>query len=264
MNVIIQEIKMNLKSLFFWALGICFFVAMAGIEFKSYYGNSTINELMEVMPESMRDAFSMGGSDLSTVTGYMGVIFMFTLLIASAHAATVGAGLLSSEFRNKTSDFVLTLPISRSDILFKKIIGGVAICLIMLAIIFASTMSVVAQYDIETNFFKLYTLMIFGHFILQILFLSIGILASTVFKNPKKSGTFVLGYLGIMYFLQLMQPMHEKLEFLKYITPFKYYDASVISQSLEIEPYTYIISLILIVVSITLSFNFFKSRDITY
>jgi ABC-2 type transport system permease protein len=264
MNIIIQEIKMSLKSLFFWAFGSCFFIAMAGIEFSTYYGNSKINELMAVMPESMRDAFGMGGADLSTVTGYIGMMFTFTLVIVAFHAATVGSGLLSSEFRNKTSDFVLSLPVSRSKLLINKIIGGVVVCTLMLLITNVAMLVLVFSFDYETNFTEFYLYGMLAHYILQMLFLSIGVLASTLFKNPKKSGNFVLSMLGLMYFMQLMQPMHKSLEFLKYLTPFKFFDPTTIMNDLSLPLYPLILVPIVVVISIVISFIKFEQRDITY
>lgn len=264
MNVVLREVKMNFKSLFFWALGAATFLIMAGIEFTTYYGSSTIEELLSAMPESILNSFEMGVLDLSTVTGYVGMMFGFVAVILGFHAATVGAGLLSNEFINKTSDFVLTLPISRSSLLVKKIIGGIIVCTLMLLFTNLALFTIVFSYEIEEGFVKFFMLNNLGVYFVQMLFLAIGILASTMFKNPKKSGTFVLSLLGAMYFMQLIQPLHSSLEFLKYLTPFKFFVAEDILASGGLSILSMLISLIVIGFSIFLSFGYFESRDVTY
>jgi len=264
MNVVKREIKMNFKSLMFWALGAWTFLFMAGLEFSAYYGNNTIEELLSAMPPAILDSFEMGQLDLSTVTGYVGMMFSFLAVIVGFHAATVGAGLLSNEFTNKTSDFVLSLPISRKSWLANKIVGGVVICFLMLVLANVPLLQIVYSYDLEEGFFKFFMLNNIGAFIVQLVFFAIGVLASAMFKNPKKSGGFVLSLLGVMYFMQLVQPLHKNLEFLKYLTPFKFFVAEEIIVDGSLSVASIIISLVVVAVSIAGSFVYFDKRDITY
>ncbi|MGO4269064.1 hypothetical protein AB4Z22_04335 [Paenibacillus sp. TAF58] len=64
-----------------------------------------------------------------------------------------------------------------------------------------------------------------GMFILQLLFMVTGTSIAAVLKNSKKAASLSTGILRITFILSIAIDLNEKLESLKYLTPFKYYEA---------------------------------------
>ena len=55
--------------------------------------------------------------DLSKVSGYYGMLFIYLLLMATIHAAMLGATIIAKEERDKTSEFLFVKPVSRSKVI---------------------------------------------------------------------------------------------------------------------------------------------------
>ena len=62
-------------------------------------------------------------------------------------------------------------------------------------------------------------------FVIELIFLAIGLLLGCAMKRYKRAGSTAISIILAAYFLSILSGMHEKLEFLKYLTPFKYFDA---------------------------------------
>ncbi len=57
-------------------------------------------------------------------------------------------------------------------------------------------------------------------FILQCVFFSIGLALSALTKSSKKASSMATGILLAMYILSIAKDFSDKLDFIKYITPF--------------------------------------------
>ena len=105
------------------------------------------------------------------------------------------------------------------------------------------------------------TLMI-GLFIMQILFFALGSVLAGVFKNPKLPTVVATAILLVTYIIWVIVDLNSKLDFLKYVTPFKYFDASVIINDGHLDPLYIALSSVIIVIFITTTYIFFNRRDL--
>ena len=123
MNLFLFELKRNSKSFLIWAVVEIFMVAAGMSKYAaSVQSGQSINVLIEKMPQMLRALFGAGQFDLSTAFGYYCVLYVFLLLISVVHATLLGSTIISKEERDKTSEFLYTRPISRSQILTQKIL----------------------------------------------------------------------------------------------------------------------------------------------
>ena len=60
---------------------------------------------------------------------------------------------------------------------------------------------------------------------IELIFLAIGLLLGCAMKQYKRSGSTAIAIILVTYFLSIISGMQENLDFLKYFTPFKYFDA---------------------------------------
>ncbi len=92
--------------------------------YSSTGSGQSISELLGTMPSSIKALLGFGSFDVGTMAGFFGVMFVYTELTAAIHAALLGAGILSKEERDKTAEFLMTMPVSRTAVITAKFLAG--------------------------------------------------------------------------------------------------------------------------------------------
>lgn len=238
------------------------FIAMAITKFAGYHGNPEILDILETMPPALLEAFSMNAFNLTTVTGFFGAMFSFFALLASIFAAMLGSDIISKEERDKTVEFSLTLPIPRRKLITAKILVAVLNCLIFLLITLGASLISVAQYQPDRQFYDFLFLSMLALLIVQMTFLAVGIFLGCAMKQYKRAGSIAVSLLLGTYFLSIISGLNENLEFLKYFSPFKYFDPAVLLREARLDM-TYVwICAAIIVVALVGGYLTYSRRDL--
>lgn len=264
MNVFFKELKTYRLSLLFWGVGIFVLILASMAKYATYSGaGQSINSLINQFPQSVQAIFGLTGFDLNKASGFFGVTFMYIALMVTVHAVLLGSGIISKEERDKTSEFLMTKPISRARILSSKIFAGL-ICLIVLNIVtFASSIYSVNNFSKEASFTDLIMVLMAGLFFLQLMFFFIGVAVAAINKKPKSSSSISASILLTTFIVTFLININNNLEQLKYLTPFKYFDARDILASGKLDPVYVSISLILILAMITVTYIAYDKRDLS-
>ena len=98
--------------------------------------------------------------------------------------------------------------------------------------------------------------------LMQLLFYALGAAMAGLFKNPKLPSVAATSTLLVTYIIWVVIDLNSNLDDLKYLTPFKYFDASVIIKNGSLDPFYVGLSLVIIVVLITTSYLTFNKRDL--
>jgi len=102
MNIFVRELKANFRSLIIWSVIVILLVVEALTEFSAFVGNPDMLAVLDSMPQALLDAFTMQAFNLTTITGFFGVMFTYLALILSIAAAMWGSDIISKEERDKT------------------------------------------------------------------------------------------------------------------------------------------------------------------
>ncbi|MCA1058911.1 ABC transporter permease [Rossellomorea aquimaris] len=225
MNVYLREMKAHRKSLIIWCIGM---IALIGSGMGKYAGYSSsgqsMNDLMAGMPKSLQAFLGFGTLDLSTASGYYGVLFVYILLLATIHAAMSGATIISKEERDKTVEFLFVKPVPRKKIIGIKLLAALTQISILALISWISSLVIVGHYS-DVSIADDIGITMLGMFILQMLFLVIGTAIASLSKKPAKAASFSTGILLLTFILSFAIDLSEKIEGMKYFTPFKYFEA---------------------------------------
>jgi ABC-2 type transport system permease protein len=81
-------------------------------------------------------------------------------------------------------------------------------------------------------------------------------------NRPKSSVSMASSVLLVTFTLSFLVNLNEGLDFLKYLTPFKYYEANVLFNSMKFDPVYLLLSGIIIVVAITTTYLSYNRRDL--
>ena len=224
MNIFLRELKANLKSLLIWGGIMVLFISMGMAEFSGYQGNPEMVEILESLPPVFLEAFQMNAFNLTTVTGFFGVMFNYFALLGAVFAVMLGSDIISKEERDKTVEFSLTLPIPRRKLITSKIFAATVNCIAFTLITWGISLINVANYQPGGEFHTFLAILMLAVFFMQLIFLAVGVFLGCAMKHYKRTTSLAVSLLLGTYFLAIISGLNEDLEFLKYFTPFKYYD----------------------------------------
>ncbi len=263
MNIIIRELRGNLKSLIIWCIGGASLVYIGLMKYEAFAAsNSSMSELSNSIPESIRIIFAFDKLDLTEVSGYYGLMFLYFVLMGTIHAVMLGATIISKEERDQTADFLFVKPITRGKIITSKLIAGVINIIIFNITILVSSIILVSKYTSEESLNGEILKLMLALFILQLIFFSIGAGISSLTHSTKRATSISTAVLLGAYILSIFIDLYDKIEFLKYITPFKYYESKNIMFDGNFDIVYLTISAAIIVVATIITYRGYQYHDL--
>ncbi|MFH0767676.1 MAG: ABC transporter permease subunit [Bacillota bacterium] len=260
MNIIKRELKSNLKSLLIWIIALVSITILASWEFEAFRGNTELVDAMESFA-ALFNALGIQITDLSLPEGFLSLESIYFYIPLAIYAALLGSSIISKEERDKTAEYLFTLPVTRKKVLVSKVIVAVLYNIILNLCVVLGAIVAYIRFSPSDAFYKFILYLSIGLIFIQLVFMSMGMLLASVLKQYKKSGAAILAYVLGSYLLFVLIGFAEKIDFLKYITPFKYFEASdMLKGTIHLE--YVIISIAIIISSIMGLFIFYRRRDL--
>jgi ABC-2 type transport system permease protein len=101
-----------------------------------------------------------------------------------------------------------------------------------------------------------------GLFAIEMIFLAVGLLLGCAMKRYKAAGSTAVAIILVTYFMSVISTMQENLDFLKYFTPFRYFDAGELFRSGQIDLKFLLITAGIIIVSVIAAYLVYNKRDL--
>lgn len=263
MNIFRRELRAHRNGVIGWSIAMILLVASGMAKFSALgSGGQSANELFKAFPKPVQAILGVQGLDLTTVIGYFGVLYLYMQLTVAIHAAMLGAEIISKEERDRTSEFLFQKPVTRARVITEKLFAGFVniVILNLVSIVISIIMVAVFAKNYSNN--NMIIILMVGLFVTQLLFFSLGAALAGYFKNPKLPSIVATTILLTTYIIWVIIDLNSKLDLLKYMTPFKYFDASVIIKNGNLDPLYIILSGVIIVVLITTTYITFNKRDL--
>jgi ABC-2 type transport system permease protein len=262
MNIFFRELKANLKSLLIWGGIVILFVVIGFSKFSAYEGNPELLAILDALPPAMLSAFNFEAFNLTTITGFLGVMFTYFGLLLSIAATMWGSDIISKEERDKTVEFSLTLPVTRSRVVTAKIFTAVVNCIALLLITWGAALAGSAQYQPDSEFYNFLSLTMLALFIMQMIFLAVGIFLGCAMKQYKRASSVAVALLLGTYFISVISGLNENLEFLKYFSPFKYFNPATLLLESTIDVTFILLSAGIVAVLLVGAYVSYSRRDL--
>ncbi len=263
MNIFIRELKANLKSLLIWC-GAQFFIIFAGMVKYSGFSKSDvdINALFKDLPQGLKAVFGVGELDLTQIEGFYSIFFLFFMLLAAIHAAMIGAVIISKEERDHSADFLFSKPVSRRRIITAKLLAGLFNILVFNLVTLFSSFYFISLYNDGDPLAGKVTILMAALLIFQLLFLFMGSALGAILKTTRQATSLATGILLGTFFISIAIDMDNRLDFLKYITPFKYFEADSLMFGGHLQLVSLVLCAILIGLGLVLTYTRFCRRDL--
>jgi ABC-2 type transport system permease protein len=222
----------------------------------------TMTELLSQIPSSIKAVLGMGGFDLTKVSGFYGMLYLYLLLLGTVHAALLGATIISKEERDKTTEFLLVKPISRGAVITAKLFASLFNIVIFNLVTLIFSVVLMSKYTSEEGITGEILVLMGGMLILQLMFLVIGTATAAVSRRPGSSASIATAILVVTFIISSVININSNLEFLRYITPFEYFKAEKLLNGGGFEPLFLILSFVIIGILIVVTYTSYKKRDL--
>lgn len=261
MNILVLELRRSFRSWLYFTLSL---VAVFGI-FSAFFNSfkmdaALINDLLQNFPQEFKAAFGFADVNLSKIEGYLSFIFSYLILIGAVFAMKQGLSLLSEEGRRHMSDFLLTKPIRRREVVAAKFTAVLIQLLMQNLVLFCGGQATIIWLIREDMDSRLYFLMCLSVLLVQLFFVSIGMLIATAAPKIKSVMPITLGTVFFFFIIELLNESIQDQK-LAYLTPFAYYQGSDLISRRGYDPGFLVLNLAVFAVLASLSFWIYQKRD---
>lgn len=268
MNIYKFEFKRMLKSCIIWSLvcgGLTVLFMALFPSMKDMGMQALVDEKMGALPTEMLKAFNIDESmDFSNVYNYLGYCIQYIAMASAVYGGILGVSSLIKEESQGTIEFLYSMPITRTKIVTSKLLSIVSIYMVYIIIVGTMTMGVttiVKPDDIKIIELIINIKMIFlGITLLGLIFLSVGMLISTIIKSDKGAISISIGIFFVSYFMGIVGKLKEDFEWMKYLSPFDYYvPNNLIKDGFEAK--YVLIGICIIIVSLIGTYMIYRKKD---
>lgn len=264
MSIFLRELKAHRWSLVFWSLGMVALVASGMGKFAAYEAaGQSVVKMMADLPKMVLVVFGMSGFDLTKASGFFGVLFLYIALMGTVHSSLLGASIISKEERDRTSEFLFSKPVTRSSVLSSKLLAGLFNVVVLNVVTTVSSLYFVGYFGKGESVTKDISLMMAGLFFLQLIFFAIGAAVAGYVRKPKSAPSISTSIMFMAFLLSYLVNLNDKLDALKYLSPFKYFDAAVLMSEGRLDPLFVGLSVLIVAAAVWGAYHFYNGRDLT-
>ncbi len=134
-DIVLKTLRDQRRSLLAWSVAVGLLVAMYTVLWPSIRDQPSMTGMLDEMPEAFRSLFAASGADLSTPEGYVQVELLAFMgpIVVVAYAIGQGAGGIAGEEERATLSLLLTGPVGRSGVLWRKAVAMVVGTLVIVS-----------------------------------------------------------------------------------------------------------------------------------
>jgi ABC-2 type transport system permease protein len=264
-NLFLKEIRRNAWSLLIWMIVITLFISVTmGIYPVFLQNQSKVMGMLSLIPkEALQFKGISNFSDLLSPLGFYSVNnIIYMMVLGSIYAIVLSSSILLKEEYNKTAEYLLTRPLTRSEIFFSKLtVVFIYVFLLNLVTSLAGfiTLELVSTAQFSARAFiilSLYTLL------LNYLFAAIGLFLSVLVRRAKPITTLCIALVLVLYFIFTISKITESAAKIGFLSPFKFAstDATNPEYTIDFWHLAYFIGISLLLTGI--SYGLYKKKDI--
>lgn len=262
MNIFFRELKANRKSLIIWCAAMIVSVLGGMAKYTTYSSGGASNQVINDLPQSVKALLGMGDLNVTTMSGFFALLFLYIAIAAAIHAAFLGSGILAKEECDKTTEFLIVKPVSRSTIITSKLLAALVNITILNIVTLVASIGMAAQYNKGKDITGEIVVFFLSMFIIQLIFLSLGALLSAFMRNSKGSGSIASGVVIGAYIISEITSVNGHLNVLNVLSPFKYFSYNRIIAGNGLTPGIVVLSIMLAAVFTAFTYFFYNKRDL--
>ena len=260
MTVYRKELKQSIKSLCIWSASIAFMMMVCVLIFPEMKGDMDSMSDMFANMGGFSAAFGMDKLSFGELMGFYGIECGNVLGIGGGFfAALAGIGVLANEEKERTAEFLLTHPVSRGSVVMQKLLSVLTQVVILNVVVVAVSLISVSVIGEEFRM-KEFWLLHLAYLLMQ---LEIACICFGISAFIRRGSIGIgLGMALALYFMNLVCNMAKQVEFLRYVTPYAYADASNIISEGELDALLITIGVIIAIAGAAVGSVTYMKKDI--
>ncbi len=224
-NLFFKELGRNALSLIIWTGVITLLISVTMAVYPTFVENqSKITGMLSLIPKEVLQFKGISNmNDFLSVLGFYAVNnIIYMMVLGSIYAIVLSSGILLKEEYNKTAEYLLTRPLTRSEIFISK--GAVLIIYIFILNLVTALGGFISLELVKTGPFSIRAFLILSlnTLLLNLLFAATGLFLSTLVKRAKPITTFSIGLVLIFYFIFTLSKITEGASKIGYLSPFRF------------------------------------------
>lgn len=237
-NLFLKEMRRNAMSLLLWIIVITLLISFTMSVYQSFVENRTkVMGMLSLVPKGALQFKGISNvNDLISVLGFYAVNnVIYMMLLGSIFAMVLGSNVLLKEEYNKTAEFLLTKPLTRSEVFFSKL--AVLFIHVIILNMITTLAGFISMKLFQKNPFSMGAFLILSIYtlLLNMLFGATGLFLSNLVKRPRPITTLGIGLVLFLYFIFTLSKITESATRIGYISPFKYVNMEVTSPAYHLE-----------------------------
>jgi len=262
MNIVIRELQAHLKSLLIWSGSMIILIYGGMIKYSGLAGaGQEARNLFEQFPPAFKQVLGLGELDITTAAGFYALFYIYFLVLAGVHAVMLGAVIISKEERDKTADFIFAKPVPRHRIITGKLLAVLLNLLVLNLATLSASLVLVGKYNRGAPISSKIVLLMAFMFIVQLLFAALGSFTAAASQTSQRAVSISTLVLLSAFLLFVAIDLYPPIDFLKYLTPFKYFPAAELVIKGTYSPSLLTLSLSLTFVFVLLTYRLVDRRD---
>ena len=264
-NLFLKEMKRNAFSLIIWMIVITLLISVTMSVYQTFLENqSKIMGMMSLIPKGALQFKGISNfNDLLSVLGFYAannVIYM--MVLGSIFAIVLSSNILLKEEYNKTAEYLLTRPLTRSEIFLSKL--AVLSLYVFLLNLVTSLAGFICIELVKNGPFSIKAFLILSLYtlLLNFLFGAIGLFMSTLVKRAKPITTLSIGLVLILYFIYTLSKITDSAAKIGYLSPFKYANVDAINPAYKLDLWNLLYFIGISLFLIGLSYRLYNRKDI--
>ena len=229
MSLYLRELKGNLKSFIIWTACIIVLTTLFMAMYPSFAEQGeNVNQMLEGFSPQLMQMFGFEAVDFTQTMDYYGYIFQYVLLAVLIQFMLVGANLLSREEDSGTINFLYAKPVSRTTITGTKFLAGLTEVAAFFIVYTAAAFAILSAVNKTGVDFGAVLLLDAAMALGQLMVMGVGMLLGVFVTKARSVMSASIGIILVLYVASMFVNMQPDLSWLKYVTPFQYFDARAI------------------------------------
>ena len=221
-SLLIHEIKSRWIAILGWGFGLIIYGAIYISIFDGMFEQMTVFKDLSV--------YKIVGMQLGSVEGYIAsVVLAYIAVLVGIYCIVTSTSTLAGEEDNGTLELIVTMPLSRWQILTAKAVAlSVAVLIIMIiAAIGNAVLLEIIKFDTQINItpFGLFVALI-SSLPLAVGLIMIGLFLGAILPNRRSAVVVMTVYFIASYFGENIAKMVQSLEPVRYFSLFNYYNTT--------------------------------------
>jgi ABC-2 type transport system permease protein len=236
---------------------------LAGMnKYTAYSAGSASSEVLNKLPHTLRALMGMSELDVTKMSGFYGFLFLYIEVAAAIHAVLLGNSIIAKEERDKTTEFLITKPVSRTVIITQKFLAAFVNIFILNIVTLVSSEVFVSYYNNGKSITNVIVNFMLSMFLVQLIFMTLGGFFAAILKKPKLSGSIASSILLASFVISEITNLTDKLDALNILSPFKYFKYSNIVNGKGLDVAIACLAVLLACVFFALTYYNYQKRDL--